>query len=140
MAIHRTFNTYKFTRTYLGGSKKIEKKLLYDVQDSDNDCINCNWVEFRKLFIPYFDDTLNVVFSWRKLMNIVRYALIGVSVLFIINVSIFGIIFGLSLISHLIYLRLNFIEKRKLFEYDFCMVIINDNVRQKTGLVLDKNW
>jgi hypothetical protein len=140
--INRTFNDYKFKRTYLGGSEKSERLILDSTQgSSEKNYEDCNWFDFRRHLNYHYDDKLNVIFSWRMVFNNIRYILAIIA--FILLFSFFKlsiIVFFISIICHVIYIILKTKQVKTLKEYDFCSSIINDEIKKKTGIKLSKNY
>ena len=134
--IHRKFNNLKFTRTYIGGSKREELRLFTEVQGIKDDNSECNWLEYRRYFMEYCDDKLNILLSWSRLTGLLRPIFIAIGVLVSINsLGIGSIILGFALISHILYVHLKSLEQKRLSEYNFSLDVINS----QTGLQLSKN-
>ena len=114
--IDRTFLKYKFFRTFIGGgSKKHELEIFKKVQGSKEDNSDCDWFEYRRIFIQYFDDLLNVIFSWKILLKNLSY-IFAILPIFLLSKSplISIIIFLISIIFQILYLYLkNKIRKIK---------------------------
>jgi len=118
--IYKEFNKLKFKRTYIGGSKKIENKLLTDAQGILEDNSDCNWVEFEKLLIQYLDDILNIILSWKYIFNALRFFfIITVIPVSFINLYFSILVFLISIIFHLTFHYFKYVERKKLFEYNF---------------------
>lgn len=138
--ISRTFEDYKFKRTYIGGSKKREQELFLKVQGTKEDNSECDWFEYRRMLVQYFDDILHIILSWKIFSNNISIALIFGAVLFSffsIIVSIFLI--AISLFFQIFYQILKRTEMNRLKEYDFCLTIILSEIEDKTGLKIPKN-
>lgn len=134
--IHRKFNNLKFTRTYIGGSKREELRLFTEVQGIKDDNSECNWLEYRRYFMEYCDDKLNILLSWSRLTGLLRPIFIAIGLLVSINsLGIGSIILGFALISHILYVHLKSLEQKRLSEYNFSLDVINS----QTGLQLSKN-
>jgi len=134
--IHRKFNDLKFTRTYIGGSKREELRLFTEVQGIKDDNSECNWLEYRRYFMEYCDDKLNILLSWSRLTGLLRPIFIAIGLLVSINsLGIGSIILGFALISHILYVHLKSLEQKRLSEYNFSLDVINS----QTGLQLSKN-
>lgn len=140
MAINRIFDNYKFKRTYIGGSKKSEKQMFDETQSDEKTGRDVNWFEYRKLLINHFDDKLNVIFSWRILLKNIAIILAIVSLisLYFKNINLFVGLVILSILSQLISIYLKKKENKEMGGYDFCLTITNNEIKQKTGIVLDK--
>lgn len=131
--IKKNFNDFKFFRTYIGGSKKKEKKLFLDVQGTKKDNSECNWLEFRKILIKYWDDVLHVLISWECLTKKISINLLILSII-IFNFKYISII--LFIISILTVLINHIIRKRKINvinNYDFTLSIAQNQIKEKYG-------
>jgi hypothetical protein len=134
--IRREFDNWKFTRTYIGGSKKRENEIFIEVQGTKEDNSECNWLEYRRLFMQYCDDVLNIIVSWRDVLGKLRivFAVLALLISILsIDVGIFFIL--LATISHAMHWHLKCLELKKMSEYNFSLDVIN----QETGLTLSKN-
>ena len=126
--IDRTFLKYKFFRTFIGGgSKKHELEIFKKVQGSKEDNSDCDWFEYRRIFIQYFDDLLNVIFSWKILLKNLSYPLISI------------IIFLISIIFQILYLYLKNKIRKRLNDYNMCLTIILCEIKEQTGFEFNKN-
>lgn len=124
------YKKLKFKRTYIGGSKKNETQILNDVQGVNNNESECNWLEFKILLIKYFDDILNVILSWKLILNHFSIILIILSIIItLINPLISLSFFIISLIFQLISLYFKFLEKKKIKEYDFVITFIHEQTK-----------
>lgn len=131
------FNTLKFNRTYLGGSKKLELEIFNKVQGLDENKSESDWFEYRRIFNTYSRDLLIVLMSWRYLLNIISYALLFLAILFTfanINVSI--IIFILGIISRLGYVIVKSKELNLIFMHQVVLKIVSEKINTLTGLVV----
>ena len=134
--IHRKFNNLKFSRTYIGGSKKEELRIFEKVQGTKEDNSECNWLEYRRIFMQYCDDVLNIILSWRDISGKLRIVFAALALLVSIANPVTGIVFlVISGIFHGLFSYLKSLELKKLTEYNFSLDIIN----QQTGLSLAKN-
>ena len=134
--IHRKFNTLKFSRTYIGGSKKRENEMFADVQGTKEDNSDCNWLEYRRLLMTYCDDMLNIILSWKYVSGIMRIVFAGLTVLIsFINPIISIFVLAVAAAFHFLCLYLKNKEMKNLAEYNFSL----DTINQQTGLVLSKN-
>jgi len=134
--IHRKFNTLKFSRTYIGGSKKRELEMFLEVQGTKEDNSECNWLEYRRLLMTYCDDILNIILSWRYVSGILRvvFACLAMLVSFINPiVSVFVLVVAVGF--HIFHNYLKNKEMKRLSEYNLSLNTIN----QQTGLTLCKN-
>lgn len=131
--IIRNFNNFKFFRTYIGGSKKDEKKLFFNVQGTENDNSDCDWLEFRKMLIIYWDDILNVLITWEYFTKKISIGLLILSIALFNFKYISLIIFITSLLTALIN---HIIKKRKIDaanNYDFTLSITQNQIKEKYG-------
>lgn len=134
--IHRKFEKSKFTRTYIGGSKQEEAKIFAEVQGTKEDNSECNWLEYRRFFMQYCDDILNVIVSWRDVSGKLRIVLAVLALLISIGNPVAGMItFIFAMFSHGLHWHLKSLELKRLSEYNFSLDIIN----RETGLTLAKN-
>ena len=137
--INRHFENLKYTRTYIGGSKKKEDERFenYDKQDGENEL---NWIDYRKTWIEYYDDLLNVIFSWKLLFQKVSYILgvLGLIQLFL-NTFIGGAIVALSILTHIIFLIFKKKQSQELNDYDFTLSIIHGEIKRIYNLDMDIN-
>jgi hypothetical protein len=139
--IDRTFLKYKFFRTHIGGSsKKHEVEIFKKVQGIEEDGSDCDWFEYRKMLVQYFDDLLNVIFSWKVLLKNLSYifAIFSIFLLFK-GLLIFIIIFSISFIFQILYLFLKNKIRKRLGEYNMCLTIILYAIKEQTGFEFDKN-
>ena len=74
--IQREYENLKFKRTYTGGSKMNEFKIFKQVQNSSGEC---DWIEYRRILFPYFEDVMHVAFSRAFLTKISSQILLGIS-------------------------------------------------------------
>jgi len=138
--IYRNFNKLKFKRTFIGGSKKNEKKIFEIVQGTKEDNSDCNWIEYRKIFIQYFDDILNIFLTWIYLIKILYIVFITLTFLtsFInLNIFICFLLFSICLKLGLKHLKIE--ERKKLSAYNFALDIILLEIKRKTGFQFEKN-
>lgn len=133
--IYREFNKLKFKRTYIGGSKQKELKILNDVQGTMEDNSDCNWFEFKNLLIQHLDDILNIILSWEYIFNILRIVFIIIAVFISTINPYFSIpILLLSIIFHFTFQYLKYRERKKLSEYDFILNILTTEINKQTGI------
>lgn len=134
--INREFNELKFKRTFIGGSKQEELKMFADIQGTKEDNSECNWFEYRRMFMQYCDDILNIILSWKYVVGILRIVFAILSLLISITNPVIGLIVLLiAAIFHVSFWHLKNLELKKLSEYNFSLDIIN----QQTGFTLSKN-
>jgi hypothetical protein len=134
--VYRKFSTLKFSRTYIGGSKKRELEMFLDVQGTKEDNSECNWLEYRRLLMTYCDDILNIILSWKYISGILRIVFAGLAALVsLINPIYSIIILAVAAGFHFLYIYLKNKEMKRLSEYNFSLNTIN----QQTGLALSIN-
>lgn len=134
--IHRKFNKLKFSRTYIGGSKQQENEIFASVQGTKEDNSECNWFEYRRLLMKYCDDNLNIILSWKTVLNVLRHVFLALGILIAFLNPTYAIIAALiSFISYMIYLFQSNKERKTLAQYEFALDIIN----RETGVDLPKN-
>ena len=134
--IHRKFEKRKFSRTYIGGSKKTELKMFLDAQGTKEDNSECNWLEYRRLLMEYCNDILNVIVSWVDALKKLRIIFAVIAVLVSVASLAVGMIFlVLAVTSHAIHWHLKCLELKRLSEYNFSL----DTINRETGLALSKN-
>ena len=134
--IHRKFDGLKFSRTYIGGSKKSENQAFWDVQGVKEDNSDCDWFEYRRMLKEYLDDRLNVLLTWRYTTNILSIVFAVVALILTFRNVVLGlIVLQVSIILLAISKFLNHKEKNILSIYNFSLDIIN----QVTGLELSKD-
>jgi hypothetical protein len=142
MTLNRTFNNLKFKRTYIGGSLGSKNQMLHDVDEKED------WLEYRNLATKFFDDKLNVILSWKIILNVVRYGMVIISMFFMLLYNINNssnylylavILFFVSLISNVLFI----VFERKLrkwhFNYDLILSHILNEIKKNTGFNLSKN-
>jgi len=136
--INRTFKGRKYKRTYIGGSQKKETQIFLDVQDADNDFKNCNWFEYRRIIITLFDDILHVFLSWEILLKNLSIVFLLFSLLFYKSIFILLTFFGISLLIHISHLILIKFRKKKAADYNYVLSSVLNEIKQRSGLNLDK--
>jgi len=147
--IDRTFKDFKFKRTYIGGSKKREKEIFLEVQSDESKNRECDWVAYRNVNMQYFNDKLNVIFSWRYLFKNISYGFaIFTGILFffyfyyLLNSKflwIVGASFLISIICHLLYLWFLHKQEVELGNYNLALTIINGEIENLMRQKLKKN-
>jgi hypothetical protein len=131
--INREYENLKFKRTYTGGSKRKELEIFKQVQNSDG---NCDWIEYRRILFPYFEDVIHVAFSRAYITRILSAVFLAISFLFgIVNFTVLTILI-LSLSVLLRFLFFNFERKTKqaLRSYDLSLNIVKNEIKKSTGL------
>lgn len=131
------FNTLKFKRTYVGGSKKRELEIFKKVQGFDDSNSESDWLEYRRIFTTYSYDLLIVLMSWRYVLNIISYALLIIAILVALtNTYVSVAIIMLGIISRLIYIKVKSKEFNQLFVHDFVLKMVTGKIREHTGLII----
>ncbi len=134
--IHRKFNNLKFSRTYIGGSKKEEARIFAEVQGTKEDNSECKWLEYRRILKEYCDDKLNILLSWREVSGKLRIVFAVLALLVSYSQPAVGFsLLAVASIFHALYWYLKRLEIKRLSEYNFSLNIINE----QTGLSLAKN-
>lgn len=134
--IHRKFDSLKFKRTFIGGSKQQELKKFAEVQGTKEDNSECNWLEYRRILKEYCDDRLNVLLSWILVSKNLRLILAAIGALVAgVNIITATIIFVIAGGFHALHWHLKCLESKRLSVYNFSLDMIN----QQTGLSLPKN-
>jgi len=138
--IHRKFNKLKFTRTYIGGSKERENQIFINVQGEKEDNSQVDWFEYRRIFTQYSNDILNIVLSWRYLMNVMTIGFAGLALLIsFLNPFMGMVVFGMAFASYMAFLYFKNKEKKILSAHDFSFDIILSAIEQQTGFEFSKN-
>lgn len=132
MKIDKSFKELKYKRDFLFDSKAKEKDYFKNFTDEDE---GFSWIDYRENTIKWFDNKLNVIFSWKLLFQKVTYVLatLGLIELFL-NPFIGGIIIGVSVVSHIVFLILKKKEANELNVYGFAMTIIRWEIEDKYNL------
>lgn len=132
--INKLFKGYKFTRTYIGGSKQVEADWFEIIGGIKKDASDCDWVEYKRLLTLHFDDLLHVLLTWKDItLKISLGLLLGGIMLFQLLISFFVLI-GLSLIFMIIHLIFKYKEKNKLLEYNLCITVSNFKIEELYGI------
>jgi hypothetical protein len=131
------FDTLKFRRTYIGGSKKRELEIFKKVQGLDESGSETDWLEYRRIFTTYSYDLLIVLMSWRFVLNIISYVLLAIAILItLVNLYVSLTILVLGIVSRLIYIWIKSKEFEQLFAHDLVLKIVSDKIRICTGLII----
>jgi len=134
--IHRKFESRKFSRTYIGGSKQRELDLFLEAQGTKEDNSECDWIEYRRLLMEYCNDVLNVIVTWVDTLKKLRILFAVLAVLISVKSIGIGLIFLLlAAVSHAIHWHLKCMELKRLSAYNFSL----DTINRETGLTLSKN-
>ena len=136
--IDRTFNEKKYHRTYIGGSKQKEKRIFTKVQGKADDNSECDWFEYRRILMQYFDDVWNVLDSWKSLTENISSAIMIVAILFMNNTTIFLPILTLSIIVRAISYKFGLKIEKHLKDYEMCLTTTLDEIKKLTGFELSK--
>ncbi len=137
--INRHFENLKYTRTYIGGSKKKEDERFKDF-DRQDEKDELNWFDYRKAWMTHYDDLLNVIFSYKLLFQKVSYVLaaLGLVELFL-NMFIGLIIIGSSIIVHLAFYYLRYKQRREVGNYGAVLSILNLEIQRRYKVKLNLN-
>jgi hypothetical protein len=140
--IQRLFDDYKFTRTYIGGSKAKENKLLKEVDKNED------WIRYKSLATEFFDDSLNVILSWKIITKTISQI---IGVISIISLFAFILTNGLNskytaifgIVTALIFFIVSKVLEKKLrkwhFSYDLILGFILNKIEETTKIKLSKN-
>jgi hypothetical protein len=131
--INRTFNKKNYRRTYIGGSKQKEMRIFTKVQGKADDNSECDWLEYRRILMQYFDDVWNVLDSWKELTDYVSIAILILGILFINNSVIFFPIITISIIVRIISFRLGLKIQNILKNYNMCLSTTLGEIKKLTG-------
>jgi hypothetical protein len=138
--IERTFENLKFKRTYIGGSKLRENETFLKVQGNNEDNSDCDWLEYRRILMQYFDDILHVTMSWKLVTQHISIAtmLIAIYLLFQ-NVYAFAVVQLISTAFYMSYLYFRNKERKRLLDYNFSLDLTLEEIKKQTGFELGKN-
>jgi len=132
--INRTFATNKYIRNFIGGTKQKELEIFSTVQDTEGNYANCNWLEYRKMVITYFDDQLNVLFSWKNLTHKLSFLFLIISIIFFKIQLIFSILIIISILLQIIHVIFKIKEIRKIKDYDMSLTIISNKINNELNI------
>jgi len=130
--INKTFNNFKFRRTYIGGSKKEEYNLFLKVQGIETD--DCDWLEFRKLLIKYWDDILHVLISWEYFMKVLSIYLLLISTILFKFQEISLLMFCISAITFISFLIIRKKRIHNMSSYQFTLSIASNQIKEIFGV------
>lgn len=134
----RIFNERKYWRTYIGGSKQREMWIFTKVQGRAEDNSQCNWLEYRRILIQYYDDVWNVLDSWKILIQNISFIILIIGVLFLTNNMIFFSIIALSFTFRIISFKLELKIENHLNNYNMCLSITLSEIKKLTGFEFNK--
>ena len=138
--IHRKFDKLKFKRSYIGGSKQRERDIFTDVQGTKEDNSEVDWFEYRRVFVKYSDDMLNIILSWKYVTNVLFIIFLVLAALVSFSsIQASGLLLILSTVFLLSFQYFKYREKKSLSAYNFSLDIILAAIRKQTGFELDKN-
>jgi hypothetical protein len=137
MKLNRTYNTLKLNRSYIGGSEKSENDLFIKVQGDYEDA--CDWLEYRRMFIIYYNDRIHVDFSWKYILNKARFIFLFSSILFIINPIFIFISIGLFLLLSAFKLYFRKREFSGISGFTLSIYIINKEIKNRYNIDLTAN-
>ena len=103
----------KYFRTYIGGSKRNELHLFNKIQDVDNDFVNCDYVEYRRMLKIYTDDILIIWESWIRLIKAMSFMLPLISILLIFITKLKTVHFIPIILSIGLYILNTYLTYRK---------------------------
>jgi len=133
--IYKEFKSLKFQRSYIGGSRRNEDEMFLKVQGTqEDDYSDCDWLEFRKLLIKYWDDILHVFMSWEYFIKILTICLFITSIVLFKFQQISLIMFGVSIISFLTFIFIRKKRIRIISNYDFTLSIVSNEIKKIFGL------
>ncbi len=130
--VQREYDSLKLKRTYLGGSKRKELEIFKKTQTS----INFDWIEYRRILFPYFEDILHVYFSRAFITKILSVVLLGIS-MFLCVAELHMISFIILMFS--IFFRILFINyerktKQVLSSYNLFHDVVKNEIKNQTDL------
>jgi len=144
MKLPKEFDTYKFHRTYLYGTKKTETNYANKITgESGNnyEYPDCDWMAVRDYNDKFFFDVVHVIFSWKKLFKQISYVLGFISLLSILSFDklffmkfIFIISTGLSFLFYLAGLYLNIKQKKRTKLYYNLLALTIVHLNQKYNI------
>lgn len=138
--IKRTFENLKFKRTYIGGSKQRENEIFSKVQGNSEDNSDCDWLEYRRILMQYFDDILHVTLSWKLVTKYMSYTTMILAIYLLFqNIYAFTVMQLISTAFYISYLYFRNKEKKRLFDYNFSLDITLEEIKKQTGFELSKN-
>ena len=133
--INRNYEYLKLKRTYIGGSKEKELEIFSQVQNIDGNG-TCDWIEYRRILFPYFEDVMHINFSRSFASKRLAYALLGISFLLgFLHLTVFSVI--VILFSVLLRVLNIFFEKKiteTLSSYNISVPVIKREIKILTGL------
>jgi hypothetical protein len=136
--IDRAFKENKYYRTYIGGSKQKEMRIFTKVQGKADNNSECDWLEYRRILTQYFDDVLNVLFSWKILTENISIVILILGSLFINNTVIFFPIILISIIIRIISFKLGLKIEKILKNYNICLSITLNEIKKLIGFEFNK--
>ena len=135
----RIFIGRKYQRTYISGSSRNEIKAFYDVQDTDGNYENCDWINLRRMVITKYDDILHVMLSWENLLFEIGIGLILLSLIFFYFIPLLtGIFLGLSILSQITRQIVFHQRQKKYRDYNFALTMIISEIKKRFSLELTK--
>lgn len=131
--INREYENLKFKRTYIGGSERKELEIFKQVQNVNG---ICDWIEYKRILFPYFEDVIHVAFSRAYITRILSVVFLAISFLF--GFFHFNILTILTLSLSILSRSLFFIFDRKTIQalrsYDLSFDIVKNEIKKSTGL------
>jgi hypothetical protein len=131
--VHREYDNLKFKRTYVGGSKKKEFEIFKQVQNSGGDC---DWIEYKRILLPYLEDVAHVTFSRSYIARILSVVFMALALIFaVFSFSVLSITcLSLSILSRFIFFSFERKTKQALMSYNISYDIVRNEIKKSTGL------
>jgi hypothetical protein len=131
--IQREYDGLKLKRTYFGGSKKKEFEIFKKTQNAGGEC---DWIEYKRILFPYFEDILHVYFSRAFITKILSVVLLGISMFFCVAelhmVSFTILMF--SIFSRILFINYERKTKQVLNSYNLSHDVVKNEIKNQTGL------
>lgn len=138
--MYREYDNLKFTRTYVGGSKDVENIAFFEAQGIQEDCSDCDWLKYRNLLIEYFEDKIQVSYSWSILINRISILLLISFVTLLPYHTIYSpviILLPLSILFQLLYRYLEHLLRKKIAYYNYCLTTTHNQIKEIFGIELN---
>lgn len=131
--IEREYESLKFKRTYSGGSKKKEFEIFKQVQNAGG---NCDWIAYKRILFPYFEDVIHVTFSHAYIAKILSVVFIAFSLSLVLHhlVILSIITLLLSTFSRILFIIFERKTKQALMSYKLSYTVVKNEVKKTTGL------
>jgi hypothetical protein len=130
--INRNYESLKFKRTYVGGSKEKELQIFMQVQNINGEC---DWIEYRRILFPYLEDVMHVAFSRSFLTKRLSFILLGFSFLLgILHLPILSIITViLSILFRVSFIFFERTIRQTLSSYNLSIDIVKNEIKNLMG-------